>query len=242
MRILPNLGAFEAEVNRMQHRWVEANTWAAAVDPLPLTWSLAVVDPRLVQARVFLLQERAAKLDLAAQILAELQDYCAQVPNRRLKLEVDTLQALLQVRRGHDEDGMEMLERAVLTAETEGWVRLFVDLGPGMEALLTRLAARGVAPHYLAHVLSAFPAGPDTSAPPRHDARVQLIEPLTDRELDVLTLLAQRFSNKEIAARLFIAPATVKHHTLSIYRKLDASDRRQAVALAEEMGLLSMHA
>lgn len=241
LRILPNLGAFEAEINRLQHRLVEANSWAAAVSPLPLTWSLAVVDPRFVQARVFLLQDRAASLDLAAQILAELQDYCAQVPNRRLKMEVDTLEALLQVRLGHDEDGMKLLERAVLTAETEGWVRLFVDLGPGMEDLLTRLVARGVAPHYLAHVLSAFPAAPDTSAPPRHDAQAQLIDPLTDRELDVLTLLAQRYSNKEIAARLFISPATVKHHTLSIYRKLDVTDRRQAVALADELGLLSLH-
>lgn len=242
VRILPNIGAFQAEVNRLQHRLVEASTWAGGVDPLPLTWSLAVVDPRLVQAKVFLAQEHASGQERAAQLLAELRAFCHRVPNRRLLMEVEALEALLQAQRGHTERALETLERVVLTAETDGWVRLFVDLGPEMESLLTQLAAHGVAPSYIAHILAAFPVAPTMPAPPTHDGQEPLIEPLSERELEVLRLLAQRYSNKEIAARLFIAPTTVKHHTIKIYRKLNATDRRAAVTRAEALGLLSMNA
>jgi LuxR family maltose regulon positive regulatory protein len=238
VRILPNIGAYQAEVNRLQHRLVEATTWAAGVDPLPLTWSLAVVDPRLVQVRVFLSQGRATSLEQAGELLAQLRAYCDQVPNRRLLMEVEALAALLNASRGESERALEMLERVVLTAETDGWVRLFVDLGPGMERLLTHLAARGIAPHYIAHILAAFPVEPATITPRGPAVQSPLIDLLSERELEVLTLLAQRYSNKEIAERLFIAPATVKHHTINIYQKLDVSDRRQAVAQATALGLL----
>jgi LuxR family maltose regulon positive regulatory protein len=73
-------------------------------------------------------------------------------------------------------------------------------------------------------------------------SQTSLTEPISERELEVLTLLAQRYSNKEIARRLYIAPATVKSHTINNYRKLNAGDRREAVALANELGLVTMHA
>ena len=66
-----------------------------------------------------------------------------------------------------------------------------------------------------------------------------MIEPLTDRELDVLQLLAQRFSRNEIAAELYISPLTVKSHTANIYQKLGVKNRRQAVSRATALGLVS---
>ena len=242
VRILPNLGAFHAELNRLQQRLAEASTWAAGVDPLPLSWSLAVVDPRLVQARVFLSQRRLANLDQAAQLLAQLRAFCERVPNRRLLMEVEALEGILLAHRGDNERALDTLERVVLKAEANGWVRLFVDMGSEMAILLTELEARGVAPHYLAQVLAAFSVGPPMTVAEPNNGQDQLMEPLSERELEVLALLAQRYTNKEIAAQLFIAPATVKHHTISIYRKLDAGDRRQAVDLANALGLLSMSA
>jgi LuxR family maltose regulon positive regulatory protein len=215
-----------------------ASAWAASVDPLPLTWSLAAADPRLVQVKVFLAQEGAPGHDRATQLLAELRAYCDEVPNRRLLMEVEILEALSYAQRGDDESALETLAHAVLTAEKDGWVRLFVDLGPGTERLLSQLARRGVAPHYLDRVLSAFPSNDGAPAPLRHVPAAEVIEPLSERELDVLHLLAQRYSNKEIAARLFIASSTVKRHTLNIYRKLEVSDRREAVARAAELRLV----
>lgn len=239
VRILPNIGAFQAEINRLQQQLAGASTWAAGVDPLPIVWSIAVVDPRLVQARIYLAQKRAPSRELAAQLLTQLRAHCEEVPNRRLLMEVEALEAILHAQRGQDDQALETLGRVVLAAEPDGWVRLFVDLGPEMQSLLVQLVSRGLAPHYIAHILAAFPAAPLELATPGHHGQAGLIEPLSERELEVLTLLAQRYSNKEIAERLFLAPATVKHHTINIYRKLDVSDRREAVAQAAALGLLA---
>ena len=76
------------------------------------------------------------------------------------------------------------------------------------------------------------------AGPLEPDLQVDLPEPLSDRELEVLAALAGHLSNKEIADALYIAPSTVKRHTLNIYRKLDVGDRRSAVRRADQLGLL----
>ena len=73
---------------------------------------------------------------------------------------------------------------------------------------------------------------------PSRENRQPLDQPLTNRELDIIHLMAERMSNKEIAAKLFISPGTVKRHTNNIYRKLATHDRQEAVAAARAMGLL----
>lgn len=72
----------------------------------------------------------------------------------------------------------------------------------------------------------------------RPSGHIELVEPLTDRELEVLALLAKRLTNKEIGEALFIAPTTVKRHSTNIYQKLQARGRREAVAKATRLGLL----
>ena len=168
----------------------------------------------------------------------QLHAYCNEAPVRRLLLGAEALEAMFHARLGCADRTLEALTRAVQVAEKDGWVRLLVDLGPDMARLLTQLARRGFAPHDLGHVLSAFPSSHGVPEPLPQTPAARLIEPLLERELDVLHLLAQRYSNKEIAMRLFIASSTVKRHTLSIYRKLEVSDRREAVARAAERRLL----
>jgi LuxR family transcriptional regulator, maltose regulon positive regulatory protein len=235
LRLLPNIGAYQAELDRRQGRLAEAIAWTAHVEPGPLAWTLVMIDPRLAQVRVFLAEERSTGLEHAAALLAEVRAFCRRVPNPRLLLEVEALAALLEDQQGQREAALETLTRVVLAAQPNVWVRLFVDLGEPMAALLRQLGARGVASHTIARLLSAFPDSLYLSVPSDQPG---LIEPLTERELEVLGWLAARASNKEIAEHLFIAPSTVKRHTLNIYRKLEVNDRRGAVLRATQLGLL----
>jgi LuxR family transcriptional regulator, maltose regulon positive regulatory protein len=115
----------------------------------------------------------------------------------------------------------------VRLAEPGGYLRLFVELGPVMADLLARLAARGVAPDYIGRILAAFPATPAPEP-----------EALTRRELEILTLLQQGLSDRDIAERLFLSVLTVKKHNRNIYRKLGASGRRSAITTAEMLNLI----
>ena len=115
-------------------------------------------------------------------------------------------------------------------------MRIFVDEGPPMARLLYEAAARGVAPEYAGRLLAAFPAPEATLPSP--DLPTALIEPLTERELEVLQLVAEGLSNQEIARQLFLALPTIKWHTSNIYGKLGVKNRTQAVARARALGAL----
>jgi LuxR family maltose regulon positive regulatory protein len=132
------------------------------------------------------------------------------------------------------DEALTLLSEALVLAEPEGYVRTFVDKGEPMADLLCQAAARGTAPAYAQRLLDAFSRAP---APPR-PAMQPLIEPLSDREIEVLHLLAQHRTNQEIAQALVISVNTVKTHLKNIYGKLGVHDRREAVAKARELELL----
>jgi LuxR family transcriptional regulator, maltose regulon positive regulatory protein len=149
-----------------------------------------------------------------------------------------------------DEPGaLAALRRALILAEPEGYVRTFADEGTTMVDLLRRLlrvqsreppgAENKVSPEYVGKVLEACGAG--VTAPTRASSRGTaglFLEPMTERELDVLRLLDTGLSNREIAQRLFVSLDTVKSHTKHIYAKLGVRARHQAVGRAKEFGLL----
>ena len=154
--------------------------------------------------------------------------------------------------RGEQAAALAVLEQAVRLAEPGGLLRVFIDLGSPMAALLTTLAAQGVAPAFVARILDSFPAMPVPAVAPAADTDVQpmagssvpasrtaLIEPLTRREQEVLELLAQHLTGGEIAQRLVISEKTVKRHRANIYQKLGVNRHRDAVAAAEAIGLLA---
>ena len=113
-----------------------------------------------------------------------------------------------------------------------------------MRQLLSAASARGTLPDYTAKVLAAFSAEPPInigkSYPPAAPAAQHLIDPLSQRELEVLHLIAQGFSNQEIGARLFLALDTVKGHNRRIFDKLQVQRRTEAVAKARSLNLLSL--
>jgi LuxR family maltose regulon positive regulatory protein len=121
-------------------------------------------------------------------------------------------------------------------AQPGGFIRLYVDLGPKMADLLRCLQNREPLTDYIASILSAFADAAQFEMQP--DGNGHLIDPLTDRELEILERLAHRYSNKEIAAELFISPATVKRHTINIYQKLAVHNRREAVEKARALSLI----
>jgi LuxR family maltose regulon positive regulatory protein len=165
-------------------------------------------------------------------------------------MDIVVLQALALHKQKRADEAMKALKYAIHLGEPDGWVRPFVEPGPVMADLLRRLAKRGAALAYASRLLAAlakedgravsgvseFRAGRGlslTSQPP--------IEPLTNREEEILELLTQRLRDKEIAEQLFISSETVKSHLKHLYQKLHVSNRRQAVARARAMGILPGH-
>ena len=130
-------------------------------------------------------------------------------------------------------DALAPLERALTLAEPEGYVCLFVDEGPPLAALLDAAGRRGIAPRYVRQLLAD--AG---GAGPRALATQELVEPLSERELDVLRLLGSDLNGPDIARELVVSLNTVRTHTKSIYSKLGVNTRRAAVRRAEALGLL----
>jgi LuxR family transcriptional regulator, maltose regulon positive regulatory protein len=167
--------------------------------------------------------------------LTRLHEFVQATHNTRFQIEALALQALLHDARRQQSAAMEALAQAVTMAEPGGVIRVFVDLGPRMAALLHQLAAQTTRPAFIARLQAAFPAARVPAPAPRQPS---LIEPLSERELEVLALLAQRLTNKEIARVLSVSPMTVKRHSSNIYQKLLVGGRREAVAKATALGLV----
>ncbi len=154
-------------------------------------------------------------------------------------IEILVLLTLAHEAQGDSLSALVPLERALTLAEPEGYFRIFVDEGRPMAQLLSEAAAHGIMPDYTARLLAVFEAEAHKSADESHPPPAQsLIEPLSQRELEVLQLIAQGLSNREISERLFLALITVKGHNRNIFRKLQVRRRTEAVARARELGLL----
>ena len=147
-------------------------------------------------------------------------------------IKILVLQALACKAQDDETRALTTLKRALELAEPEGYVRTFLDEGAHMAALLHQAVAKGVSPSYSSRLLGEF--GNFAERPPAGS----LSEPLSERELEVLRLVASGMSNAEVSRALFISLATVKKHINKIYRKLGRHSRTSAVARARERNLL----
>jgi LuxR family maltose regulon positive regulatory protein len=147
-------------------------------------------------------------------------------------VETLALQALAYQSQNDVPQALTTLERALSLAEPKAYVRLFVEKGEPMARLLQEVADQSIAVDY-ARKLSTISSQKPAPLQPE-----TLVEPLSERELEVLRLLAVGLSNKEIAETLVIAVGTVKKHLKNIYGKLDVHSRTQAVVRAQELNLL----
>jgi LuxR family maltose regulon positive regulatory protein len=147
-------------------------------------------------------------------------------------IEILVLRALAFQAQGDATQALACLERALSLAEPEGYVRLFVDEGQAMMKLLRQAAARGIGAAHARKLVAAF------ATPTRETPTQTLVDPLSERELEVLRLLATNLSSTDIAQELTIAVSTVRSHTKSIYSKLNVHRRLDAVERAKELQLI----
>ncbi len=147
-------------------------------------------------------------------------------------IEILVLQALAHQMHGDLQIALVALERALTLAEPEGFIRVFVNEGPPMAALLEHAARRGITPGYVRQLRSAWGQGGAVKP-----VRRATFEALSERERDVLRRLQSELSGPQLARELGVSLNTLRTHTKSIYSKLGVGTRRAAVRRAEELGL-----
>jgi LuxR family maltose regulon positive regulatory protein len=217
----------------------------AAVEDWAEAYGLADDDPivslddeirNIVFARFLLAKD---KYDRAFHVLSRLLQSAESYGRTGSVITISILQSLAQQARGNTEQALLSLAQALLLAEPENYVRVFLDEGRPMARLLYEAAANGIAPEYAGRLLAQFPAGEEAQAPaPQHQLTPTLVEPLSKRELEVMQLIAAGQSNAEIAQSLYISVGTVKNHAKNIYSKLNVHSRAQAIARTRELGLI----
>ena len=186
---------------------------------------------QMAVARTLIAQDRP---DDGLSLLKSLLEAAQTAGRTAHVIRVRVLQALAFQALEDDGRALSVLERALSLAGPEGYVRTFVDEGEPMARLLRRALHDDILPEHASQLLVALGES-SQAAPP--EAQV-FPEPLTDREVEVLRLIAGGLSNREIALELVVAVSTVKTHINHIYRKLDVKNRTQAVARARTLGLL----
>ena len=239
------ISALKARIWAAQGRVTEALEWVrerglSAVDDLAYLHEFE----HITLARVLIVRHEgervAGAVDDAVRLLERLLHAAEEGGRIGSVIEILALQACALQAQGEASSALAALERALCLAEPEGYVGVFVDEGPPMARLLREAASRAMAPDSARRMLAAFPpAKPHSTGPSR--ASSDRVELLSEREREVLQHIAAGLTNREIAARLYLSVYTVKAHARSIYDKLDAHSRTQAVARARELGVLPQH-
>ena len=194
-------------------------------------------------ARVLMAEYVSARVDGAINDAIGLLERLlkAAEDGRRMGSVIDILmlQALAHQAQGDIPLALALLERALTLAEPEGYFRIFVDEGPPIAALLREAAKHGAAPNYVRQLRGAFgKAATFRQVAGRTPVTQVLIEPLSEREFEVLGLLRTELNGPEIARELMVSLTTIRTHTQNIYSKLGVNNRRAAVRRAEELDLL----
>ncbi len=178
----------------------------------------------------------------AIRLLERLLKAAEEGGRTRSVIEILVLQALAHQMVGNIPAALLPLGQALMLAEPEGYIRLFLDEGSSMAQLLGEAARRGIMPGYTGKLLTACgaeqPERAGASSLPKTPTSQPLVEPLSQRELEVLRLFKTDLSGPEIARELVVALSTVRTHTKSIYSKLNVNSRRAAVKRAIELGLI----
>ncbi|MCL4562082.1 MAG: LuxR C-terminal-related transcriptional regulator [Chloroflexi bacterium] len=195
---------------------------------------------RLTLARIRLAQGMYADAEKMLTSTPPLEMYGNRITGQ---IESNLLLATAKAGQQRLPEAFALIDSCLALAEPEGYVRVFLDEGEPMQLLLAQWLAHACQSplrDFAAHVLSQFEAEPhlETKVQERTSPVRGMVEPLSQRELEVLHLIALGRTNQEIARQLIVSPGTVKAHTASIYRKLDVANRTEAVARARKLSIL----
>jgi LuxR family maltose regulon positive regulatory protein len=189
----------------------------------------------IVLARVFIAQKL---FNEAARLLSRLLEVAETARAVGYVIEILVLQAMALQAQGKIDQALTSLERALSLAEPEGYVRTFIDEGSSIGKLLRQATARGIAVGYVGKLLTALEKETKGKRQLGKAFPASMVEPLSERELEVLRLLKTHLSGTDIAEELAISVNTVRTHIKSIYSKLNVHSRQDAVQRAQELELL----
>jgi LuxR family maltose regulon positive regulatory protein len=222
-----------------------------------MVWWLEI--PALTYCRALLAIGTDADLQEAEEKLLEYLELNEANHNTCQMIHVMLILSLTYRKQERPDEALAILEQAVVMAEPGRWVFPFIELGPQMAEMLRQLRKKNAFTDYIDRILDAFsenemeagphPLSPSLSrrsseseggspSPPGRPMTQPLVEPLTNREIDILELLEKRLQTKEIAEELCVSPETVKSHLRNIYQKLNAKNRREAVEKAKSLRIL----
>lgn len=244
--------ALQAQIAMWEGNLDEAGKWAREQkgkfnDAITLGEDIEIV----VFVRMLLVQE---KYEEALALLQKMQRAAAAGGWRHYEITLLVLQAVVCHGCGKVPQALDALQRSLTLAEPEGYVRTFIDEGAAMVELLRQFVkaqqkenlagANHVLHDYAIKLLAAFPPEQVPAAVQTHKTSTALpasylIDPLSERELEILKLVAEGLSNNEIAKKLYLATSTVKRHVNNIYAKLDVHSRTQAVAKGKALKILA---
>jgi LuxR family maltose regulon positive regulatory protein len=234
---------------RLAAAWIQEE--ALQLDPLPDPIPYLREGEYMVLARLLLLRYQQQNDDTlppvdnplatALNVLDRIIEAARAKSRMGRVIEARTVQARLLLANNQQNQALLALEDALTLAEPAGYVRCFVDEGPSIAGLLRQMRASGVEPAYAGQLLAAFQGVKHTGQAfgrlAAQDSQF-LLDPLSQRELEILRLIATGMSNRDLAETLVVTVGTVKWHLNNIYSKLAVRSRTQAVARARELGLL----
>ena len=221
---------------------LSAGRWASSLEK-----ELSLEDPfrfgnelaHITLARLYMVQR---KLNECLELLSRLEANAQSGGRTGRVIEILILKALTMQKLGDPAQGLAILAKSLALAEPEGYIRVFVNEGQPMQLLIGQwlaLATAGPLRDYAIRLLSQFDAeSQNIKAQEKSTPENNLVEPLSQREMEVLHLMALGRTNQEIAQQLVVAIGTIKAHAASIYRKLDVANRTEAVAHARLLGIL----
>jgi LuxR family maltose regulon positive regulatory protein len=259
---LPVAHSCRARLSLLRCDLATAIQWARSIDetPAPSALFMWLEVPSITRARVFIADGTEASLEKGVALLGTLAQLAQTCRFTIQTIQIAVLQSMAFVKLERGNEALATLKKAVALAGPLGWIQPFVEAGQMMADLLMQLHQQNVSVDDIERILAAFPDTastrplPDlrstndeqefeaeTSAQipgPKSTINNSLVEPLTNRELDVLELLAKRLQNKEIADGLCISPQTVNSHLKNIYQKLAVGNRREAVTEARRLKII----